>query len=163
MTDGTAPRTATPATTSTHRDVDDRGRPHVLAATRREFERARLALDMGKASTAVTLLRGCLAVEPDQPEYLGLFGLALCRAGEDVQRARQACERAVTDRPDDPVLHTQLGMVLERLRDHEAARRAYERALELDPQHTLARNGLDALARRRSRFGLRSLLRLLRR
>lgn len=162
------PQTATPLGETTDSVAakntrDASGRPHLLADNRREFERARLALDMGKARTALTLLEGCLRIEPDHPEYLGLYGVALCRSGGDLHQARRACERAVADRPEDPILHTQLGIVLEAARQPEAARQAYEQALHLDPQQTQAQLGLETVQRRPSRFRLRSLLRLLRR
>jgi Flp pilus assembly protein TadD len=165
MTDGTAPRTSsTPAhpTPATAALPETQG-AQVLANTRREFERARLAMDMGKAQTALTLLLDCVAVEPDHPEYLGLFGLALCRCGGDPQRARQACQRAVADRPEDASLHVHLAMVLETQRDRDGARRAYETALQIDPENTLARNGLDDLSHNTTHSWLRSVLRLLRR
>lgn len=163
-------RTAAPSASETWRTAapplphtSGSERASLLAECRREYERARLALDIGKPQTALTLLQRILALEPDHPEYLGLFGMAQVRAGGDLQRALDACQRATRDRPEDATLHAQLGMVYEARGDQRRARHCFEMALQLDPQHTLARHGLEGLAQRRMRFRWRSLLRLLRR
>jgi tetratricopeptide (TPR) repeat protein len=76
----------------------------------------------------------------------------------DVRRVRQAAERAVTLAPDDVDALVGRGALLLRLPrflggDHEEAERCLERALRLDPWHSVARAYLDGLRSDRAAVG----------
>ena len=134
-----------------------------LGDARRDFERARLAITMGKPRTALTLLARCLEAEPDHPEYLGLYGYAEALEGGDLDVALRACQHAVEARSYDASLHAQLGFVYQAKGMTVRARQCYEAALQRDPQNTLATDGVTALAIAKNAFSLRSLWRFLRR
>jgi tetratricopeptide (TPR) repeat protein len=76
----------------------------------------------------------------------------------DVRRVRQAAERAVTLAPDDVDALVGRGALLLRLPrflggDHEEAESCLERALRLDPWHSVARAYLDGLRSDRAAVG----------
>jgi tetratricopeptide (TPR) repeat protein len=145
------------AATEAHRQAQK------LRDSRRDFERARLAINMGKPRTALTLLTTCLEAEPDHPEYLALYGYATALEGGDLDMALRACQLAVEARSYDASLHAQLGYVYNAKGLAVRAAECYEAALQRDPQNSMACEGLDALSKPRTGFSLRSLLRFLRR
>lgn len=76
------------------------------------------------------------------------------------REAYGAALRAVDLAPHSPDAHNLVGLCLDGLGEHEAARTAFRNALALDPQHTLAQNNLAATELDRGR--LRSAAGLLR-
>ena len=139
------------------------GRAHELSQARANFEKARLALEMGKARLAVTLLQSCLSIEADHPEYLGLWGYSQTLIGGNLKAAQDACERAVAARSYDATLYAQLGCVLQASGRTESARHCYENALIKDPQQKLAKAQLQSLIKQSDGFSLKTMLRRLRR
>jgi tetratricopeptide (TPR) repeat protein len=133
-----------------------------LRDSRSAFEQARLAVNIGKPRTALTLLAGCLEAEPDHPEYLGLYGYAMALEGTDLDVALRVCQHAVEARSYDASLHAQLGYVYQAKGMAVRARECYEAARQRDPLNTVASDGLLSLKAPRSGFSLRSLLRFLR-
>jgi tol-pal system protein YbgF len=84
-----------------------------------------------------------------------LIGNSLFNQGE-FKGALEAYQKVITDYPDGdqvPTAHFKVGLTYENLKDVEAARQAYELVVEKYPTslqaHTLARNRLDALLRKR--------------
>ena len=153
----------TQASTQDSKTTDAQRQAQHLRNSRRDFERARLAISMGKPRTALTLLTTCLEAEPDHPEYLGLYGYAIALEGGDLDVALRVCQNAVEARSYDASLHAQLGYVYKAKGLAGRARECYEAALQHDPQNTVANEGLDSLVTPRNRFSLRSVLRFLRR
>ena len=127
------------------------------------FERARLAAELGKWATALALLRSCVHMQTDRPEMLGLYGYCLARLGQQLEEARDACQRAVDAQPWVAEHHAHLGFVYHTAGLAQRARRSYDAALVLDPEHELARTGRDALAAREGTSRLRAWLRRTRR
>jgi Flp pilus assembly protein TadD len=73
------------------------------------------------------------------------LGVALVRAlvkSGRAERGLELAERLVAERPDNPVLHFELGCVLQDKKDLKGAIRCYRSALELDPRIALAHNNL---------------------
>jgi len=84
-----------------------------------------------------------------------LIGNSLYNQGE-FKTALDAYEKVITDFPQGdqvPTAHFKVGLTYENLKDLDAARRTYEMVVEKFPSslqaHTLARNRLDALNRKR--------------
>ncbi len=64
------------------------------------------------------------------------------RAADAIERYRRAAAIA----PDQPMIHVKVGALAMQAGDREAARRAFETAVRLDPLLTTAQNALGALA-----------------
>jgi Flp pilus assembly protein TadD len=134
-------------------------RAETLAAARANFEKARLALEMGKPRLTVTLLDACLRIEPDHPEYLGVWGYAQTLIGGNLKAARDACDRAIQGRSYDATLHAQRGCVLKASGRPQEARACFETALQQDPQQRLAQTQLASLGPHSGDSWFKSILR----
>lgn len=121
------------------------------ASAIRSLERARLAASMDKWPTALHLVRATLAVLPDDPAALSLYGLALARSGGDLADAIDACRRAVESQPDAAAWHAHLGEAYRIAGLLPQAAACYRAALALDPQEPLAARAL-ALRGRTARW-----------
>jgi tetratricopeptide (TPR) repeat protein len=110
------------------------------------LERARLAVAMGKWSTAYEILRAALAESPDHPEILGLYAYVLAQQGGDLDAAREACSRAVAMQPYAAHLRAYLGAVYRAAGLETQARDAFQTALRLDPAQSLASLALGGAA-----------------
>lgn len=72
---------------------------------------------------------------------------------ESLARAYEAAWRAVELAPHEPSAHVVIGLALGRLGRPDDERRAYERALQLDPQNAMAVNNLAAMDIDKVRLG----------
>lgn len=79
-------------------------------------------------------------------EVLFLWGDALAQAGDDNQAVLRYRD-ALVYRPDDPELHTSLGMALARVNQLQQAQSEFEAAVRLDPNFEPAKRALAALQR----------------
>jgi tetratricopeptide (TPR) repeat protein len=86
----------------------------------------------GDYARAARLFARVTAISPDLLAGWLNLGVTLLVAG-DPQRALQAEMHALGLRPDDPFVLFQVGLCHYRLREFEAARRFFERVIELDP------------------------------
>ena len=86
-----------------------------------------------------------LAVKTPPPEafFLSLVSVYLLIGRLDA--ATMVVEHALSIYPNTHLLTNRLAEVQARAGDPSAARRSYERALELDPSNAVAQRGLDAL------------------
>jgi tetratricopeptide (TPR) repeat protein len=113
--------------------------------------RAEAALRAGRPLEAERALRSLLQVDPDA--FLARNLLGRVRAAQKRwEEARVEFEAALSRRPDDAVLHLNLGAACFELRRIEAAQAACLRALELDPTLALARLYLGRLAEEAGRL-----------
>ncbi|MCA9690843.1 MAG: tetratricopeptide repeat protein [Nannocystaceae bacterium] len=114
----------------------------------------RALCDTGDIEHAVTLARRAAVEFPRHPDILIALGNVLDIRGE-LPASREAFELAIDVEPDGALQHYNLGAVLERLGDEDAAERAYHRALELDRElgpMLEATSALGALLRRQGRL-----------
>ena len=108
------------------------------------FERAVRASLSGHRDAAVEALRAAVEAEPQNPKTL----LRASRVAMDVsafEAARQFAEGAVRSAPRSGGAHEALGLALEAEGRKDEARKALERALELDPHLEAARGRLRKL------------------
>ncbi len=70
-----------------------------------------------------------------------------------IRDAYEAALRAVDLAPHSPDAHNLVGLCLDGLGNHDAARQAFRNALAIDPLHTLAQNNLAASEMDRGRLG----------
>jgi tetratricopeptide (TPR) repeat protein len=92
-----------------------------------------------KYSNALETLLRAQKLDPLQPGLDLALGIVYLRLLE-VESARAALERAALREPDSPAVLSMLAEACSKARDHAAARRHYERLLELgedDPRHHL--------------------------
>lgn len=108
------------------------------------IERAVKAALGGRRETAVEALRAAVEAEPTNPKTL----LRASRVGLDAtayDAARQFAEAAVRIAPRSGAAHEALGLALEAEGRKDEARKALERAVELDPNLEAARSRLKKL------------------
>ncbi len=103
-------------------------RPDFLAA---RLSAAMVLIKTGRASAAVVLLRDAPAAEKTTPAWLMRMGQALAAAGE-LREAHDVLAAAVAAAAGDPEPLNELGVVLLRQGETDAARRAFERLLDAD-------------------------------
>ena len=89
-------------------------------------------------------LQRVLALNPDHPDALRLAINHHLEQGRFAEAARHCCAFLRTN-PNDLLLLLQLGKCLREINDSGSARWCYERALELDPNCTLAQECLARL------------------
>lgn len=92
---------------------------------------------------AVALARRAVESVGPEPAFMDTLGWALHHDG-NLDEARAAFETSLADRPDAAVTQYRFGRTLDALGDRDAARAAYARALEIDPDFDGA---VDARAR----------------
>lgn len=107
------------------------------------YLRGRLASFEGDAARAVRELRAASLAAPDEAPIRVALVEALYRSG-DREGARAEIVAAAERWPDEPRVWRSRGRVHRGLRDHRAAARAFERAIELDPGDESAYLGLAA-------------------
>jgi tetratricopeptide (TPR) repeat protein len=99
----------------------------------------------GDVAQAEELLRSAIAHEPSLPQPSKNLGDILYRGGK-YDDAWEAYERAVKHQPrlgDD--VYFKLGNIAYKRREREVAGQMWRRALELNPQHELAKTNLDTM------------------
>ena len=106
---------------------------------------ASLLVEGGRAADAVPIYRKLLARNPGLPTAAWGLARALVLAGEagEADAEISVLESRFPRAAQGPVLR---GLLFERRGDVEAAARAYENALALDPGNAAARRGLDRVA-----------------
>ncbi len=109
-----------------------------------EFERAREALALGDATTAVTAYRAVLALEPTSHQAALAAAQLLHRAGRPAD-ARPLAQTAVQLRPDHVPSLVLLGTVCGLLGMNKVARRHLEAALEREADNAEAKQLLKKL------------------
>ena len=119
---------------------------HKVSATEKTFANlalgaaleARTAAKQGDYAQAERFLRRALAFGPDNAATTTQLARVLFMAGHH-EAARRWIQRALTLDATDPDRHELAGEIHEKLGDRAAASGCYERALELEPNHPLAK------------------------
>jgi predicted Zn-dependent protease len=88
---------------------------------------------------------------PQNGEALHLLGFAQFLSG-DLTQARQNYERALPLKPQDPMLHRDMGRLLTQTGDYASAQSSYERAIALEPKEALTYLYLGELYEKRGDF-----------
>lgn len=110
-----------------------------------------LSQTRGNVSQAFDYFERALAADPDHLASLYAFGRAAAISGENTDRGIECVRRYLKGKPADNLpastfAYWRLGMIYERKGDMARARRAYQTALELDPQNDQAREALKKLS-----------------
>ena len=92
-----------------------------------------------------------LAADPDHLASLYALGRAAAMSGKNLDRGIECLQRFLKgepdhDLPDHTFAHWRMGMIFEARGDTGRAKRAYETALELDPENERARKALKKLS-----------------
>ncbi len=98
-------------------------------------------VENGNLPAARQLLTNALSLAPYEPLIIEIYGSVSARMG-DFNEARKAFAGLVELQPDNPKAHYLLAQAEELRGRLEAAERGYWRALELDSQHSAARESL---------------------
>lgn len=110
-----------------------------------DFERAKGLLADGNAADARAILEGLVARNPSNVPFLSRLAEAQLAAG-DGETALATWHRALELRPRSEFLELARADALRRLGRDDEARRAFRRALEIDPRNAPAWLGLAGLA-----------------
>ncbi len=113
------------------------------------FSLANVYLKEERPDDALALLRPLEESFPEQYEVVAGIGFAVYLKGVYADAARYL-ERARGIRPPDAMLLNALGDSYEQLGDHDKAREAFERSLELEPEQPSVKARLQSLAADRS-------------
>ena len=92
-------------------------------------------------STMQRAVRQAVRIAPGDPRTLWVEAYVSLREGE-TGRAERALTRLLVASQDDVLAHCMLGLAAQRTTDEVAARRHFQRALEVDPNCTWARSAL---------------------
>ena len=98
---------------------------------------------------AIEYLREALAIAPNNPAYLSLYGFCLAKEKESFDTAINLCRRAVKLKPGDPDLLVSLGRVLRLSGDINGAHRIFLEAWARKKGHTGAATELCRMGVRR--------------
>lgn len=108
------------------------------------LQRASQLLQRGSVDEALTALSSIVEHEPNNPEALGLFGIALAQRG-DYTAAANVLERAARLNPQNPGVHLNYGNVLKRLRRLDEAAESFRRVTALRPDAPAAYRQLGSV------------------
>ena len=106
---------------------------------------ARLHLSRNEIDSAIDRATQAVTGDPHSVDARVALVRALMTRSEDQPRADAAMNALLRDRPDEPLVHSTLAQLQASRRDLAGARRAYEKALALDPGHLEALSGLVAM------------------
>jgi len=107
-------------------------RSGLSAEVARLLDQAGAHLDRRDAKSAAPMIAGALALAPEHPEVLRLAAVAAVLDGRP-NEAVAALRRALTARPDDALLHNNLGSALAAAGDASGAIDAFRRACAMAP------------------------------
>jgi tetratricopeptide (TPR) repeat protein len=98
--------------------------------------RGQVALAVNHFPDAIRLFKIAVARDPKRADYCALLGEAYAAipTAENLRRARPWLEKAVLLDPNNPTVRINLGQLLARVGQPEAARRQLLRALDLSPE-----------------------------
>jgi tetratricopeptide (TPR) repeat protein len=118
-------------------------------------------IDAGAPDKALVFAQRARALKPRSAEAAMVLGLALAHLGRH-REAIAAYDESLRYQPGDPALHFNKGLALEEIHEWPRAKREYERAVELDPQHAEALallaslNAADGDAKKAGEYAQRS-------
>ncbi len=111
----------------------------------RAFNEGRKAYAAKEYKRAVELFEAAARMMPNNPSYFACLGKALLYFPERLHRAELALRRAVAIDPGRIAYLIELARVYERQGKADSAMKAYEEALQRDPQNAVVKEGLSRL------------------
>ena len=127
---------------SRDRDLREQ-RPAELAKL--NFNSGRRALAAGELHDATQFFRNAVHLDPDQGEYHRELGIVEMRNPRWQKSAEESLRRAIELEQTDARAFAYLGQMYQKNGLKRRATEAYQMALEWDPEHEMAREGLAAL------------------
>ncbi len=115
--------------------------PKIMSGDVQSVERAITAFQQGKTREALVLAGDLLQSMPDNPDLLQVYAMAQLRLGDAVA-SRAHMERAISLRPDNAWMHSNLALILQASGLLDAAEQHCRIALKLDPRLADAHNNL---------------------
>lgn len=116
-----------------------------LVQAENSFRNALRAMKEENHKQAVSFLEWAVKYNPNKPIYRSKLGLAMALAGEDVEKARASCERAIEMEIFNPAHYVDLGEVYRIVGLTEKAREKFKEALKWDPHNKAAAERLKQL------------------
>ena len=110
------------------------------------FRNGLKALKEENPRQAVSFLEWAVRYNPNKPIYRSKLGLAIAMAGEDMEKARASCERAIEMEMFNAAHYVDLAEVYLLAGLTEKAREKYKEALKWDPRNRTAAERLKELA-----------------
>ena len=110
------------------------------------FRNGLKALKEENPRQAVSFLEWAVRYNPNKPVYRSKLGLAMAMAGEDMEKARASCERAIEMEMFNAAHYVDLAEVYLLAGLTEKAREKYKEALKWDPRNRTAAERLKELA-----------------
>lgn len=110
------------------------------------FRNGLKALKEENPRQAVSFLEWAVRYNPNKPVYRSKLGLAMAMAGEDMEKARASCERAIEMEMFNAAHYVDLAEVYLLAGITEKAREKYKEALKWDPRNRTAAERLKELA-----------------
>ena len=110
------------------------------------FRNGLKALKEENPRQAVSFLEWAVRYNPNKPIYRSKLGLAMAMAGEDMEKARASCERAIEMEMFNAAHYVDLAEVYLLAGLTEKAREKYKEALKWDPRNRTAAERLKELA-----------------
>jgi curved DNA-binding protein CbpA len=109
------------------------------------FRNGLQALKEGNPRRAVSFLEWAVKYNPNKPAYHSKLGLALALSGEDLEKARESCERAIEMEIYNAAHYVDLAEVYYQAGLTEEACAKLKEALKWNPQSKLAAERLKAI------------------
>src|SRR5581483_3246940 len=91
----------------------------------------------GRHDLALEDFQRALALKPNDPVILNAIGMSLLKLNR-IPEAIKALDAAIAADPQNAQSHYRRGLISATAGNHEAAQAAYERAVEIDPNHAEA-------------------------
>lgn len=112
---------------------------------RERFERALAAMREARYDEARPILQALAAEHPELSGPHANLGIIAVRAGNDPASALKHFRAAATANPGNAVAHNWIGVLLRQRGAHEAAERAYLRAVDVRPDYAKAHRNIGIL------------------
>ncbi|HXJ49797.1 MAG TPA: tetratricopeptide repeat protein [Burkholderiales bacterium] len=112
---------------------------------------ALIGCESGRPNDAFDCALRAHKLDTRNPLFLNMVGVSCAESGRE-EEALRWFRRALKERPDDAHTHYNLAKALGKLRQHDAAEKAYRSALQIDPSNSDAANNLAHLCMRNGRF-----------
>jgi len=112
---------------------------------------ALIGCESGRPNDAFDCALRAHKLDTRNPLFLNMVGVSCAEGGRE-EEALRWFRRALKERPGDAHTHYNLAKALGKLRQHDAAEKAYRSALQIDPSNADAANNLGYLCMRNGRF-----------